>query len=246
MITKRHLADSRVLAYELSGKISEEDYRDVLIPDLAEKIDKGPVRVVLHMGEQVEGFSFGALVEDAKLGLNYRDAFEKIALSTDNHLVRAGAHLLQPFVPFEMKLFHDNELREAEKWAMSEETRPIHRLNRAKGILTIHPIGDLEKEQFELLEEHLDEYLREHKKLRGVLIESPHFPGWSNFSAMLAHLRFVKEHRKLVDKVAILTNDKLFSVLPKIAAQFVQAEVKSFKVTEQRLARMWLENTPVH
>src|ERR1035437_5878505 len=85
-----------------------------------------------------------------------------------------------------------------------------------KGILALHPEGPLEAADFVFITSEVDTYLAGHGKLHGVLIHAKSFPGWKDLAAMLAHLKFVKEHIKKIEKVAIVADGALAAILPDI------------------------------
>lgn len=241
MITRETLPDAPVLAYTFSGKVTESDFRNVLLPDVEERSGSGHVRLALHIGPELEGISVGTLLTDARMGLDYREEFERIAIATDNAAIRTGVHLVAPFLPFEVKLFAADEEKPAIEWAGSDAPQPIHRLNRRKGVLTIKPKGELDRGQFELITREVDSYLKGRHRLNGVLLEAAHFQGWQNFAALSTHLKFIKNHHRSVEKIAVVTGDAVMNVIPRIAEHFIRAEVKVFKAAQRSQALHWLE-----
>jgi hypothetical protein len=93
---------------------------------------------------------------------------------------------------------------------------------------------------FERLSEEIDPYIEGAGSLRGMMIVSEHFPGWDDFSALSSHLRFVREHHKKIRRVAMVTNDRLVSALPRIASRFVDAEARAFPTGERDQALLWV------
>jgi len=77
-----------------------------------------------------------------------------------------------------------------------------YELRHDEGILVLHPEGPLEAADFISITSQVDTYLTGHGKLYGVLIHANSFPGWKDFAAMLAHLKFLKEHIQKIEKVA--------------------------------------------
>ena len=76
-------------------------------------------------------------------------------------------------------------------------------LLRDEGILVLRPLGPLEAADFSLMTDQVDAYLADHGKLHGVLIHAKSFPGWKNFSALLAHFKFFKDHIKRIERIAV-------------------------------------------
>src|ERR1700760_4766231 len=81
-----------------------------------------------------------------------------------------------------------------------------YELLRDEGILIIRPTGSLEAADFQKIAEEVDPYIEAHGKLHGVMIDAPAFPGWKDFAAVVAHLRFVKGHHQKVEKIAAVSD----------------------------------------
>ena len=117
-----------------------------------------------------------------------------------------------------------------------------HQLLRDEGILIVTPEGPLEKADFEKLASVVDPYIEANGKLNGLMIEAESFPGWSNFAALITHLKFVRDHQQHIEKVAAVTDSGFLSVLPSIADHFVHAEVRHFSYTDKQDALSWLRS----
>lgn len=112
-----------------------------------------------------------------------------------------------------------------------------------KGVLVLHPEGKLEAADFNLLTSRVDTYLAGHGKLHGVLIHAKSFPGWKDFAAMLAHLKFVKDHIKNIEKVAVVADGAVADIAPSIANHFVHAQVRHFDFMREDDAWRWIDQT---
>jgi hypothetical protein len=70
-----------ILGIQGTGKLTEADYQDVLIPQLEGVLKKYPkARFLYYLDEGFTGWEMGAMWEDAKFGLRHKDDFEKIAV----------------------------------------------------------------------------------------------------------------------------------------------------------------------
>ena len=116
-----------------------------------------------------------------------------------------------------------------------------YELNRAEGILIIKPGGSLESSDFEKLGEEVDPYIREKGKLNGLMIDVKSFPGWANLAAFLSHMIFIKNHHKIIKKIAAVTDSSFLEVIPQIADHFVKAEIKHFDYDDKDAALNWLK-----
>ena len=116
-----------------------------------------------------------------------------------------------------------------------------HELLVNAGILNLRPEGALRAEDFAALARAVDPYIEERGALAGLLIDAPSFPGWESFAALLSHLRFVRDHHRRVQRVAVVSDDTLLSLGPKVARHFVSAELRHFKTADRAAALAWLE-----
>ena len=76
--------------------------------------------------------------------------------------------------------------------------------------------------------------------LTSLLIQAESFPGWDNFSGMLAHLHFVSNYQRQISRVAAVTDSGFLSILPSVANHFIAAEVRHFDYQDLELAMNWL------
>ena len=116
-----------------------------------------------------------------------------------------------------------------------------HDLRRDDGILLLKPDGPLEAADFATLAAHVDAYLEQNGRLHGVLVQAKAFPGWKDFAALLAHLKFVKRHHQKIEKVAVVADGAFATVMPQIASHFIKAEVKHFDHAQEIAAWEWLK-----
>ena len=115
-----------------------------------------------------------------------------------------------------------------------------HELLRDEGILILRPQGPLAAGDFTSVASVIDPYIQEHGKLRGIMLDAPSFPGWDSFAALISHLRFVRDHHRLVGKIAAVSDSQILSAAPQLAKHFVQAEVRHFGGNERASALAWL------
>ncbi len=116
-----------------------------------------------------------------------------------------------------------------------------HELWRELGILIVTPKGALEAQDFERLAREVDPYLTEAGKLRGLMIYAESFPGWTDFAALVSHIRFTKDHQHRIARIAAVTDSGFLSILPKIANHFVKADVRHFPYDQKQAALEWLQ-----
>src|SRR5262245_52148657 len=91
----------------------------------------------------------------------------------------------------------------------------------AHSILHVRPKGALTADDFATLASVVDPHVEAAGKLAGIIIETPSFPGWGGLGAMAAHFRFVRDHHRLVRKVAAVTDSPIGNVAERLASHFV-------------------------
>lgn len=108
------LAD--VLAIEATGKVTHEDYRDVLIPRAESMMGHGPIKMLYVIGPDFTGFELGALSDDGKFGLRHGHDFSRVAVVSDHAMLNAMVTMFRPFFHGEVRLFGLSELPAAKDW----------------------------------------------------------------------------------------------------------------------------------
>ena len=116
-------------------------------------------------------------------------------------------------------------------------------LRHDEGILVLKPEGPLEAADFTTLTSQVDAYLENHGTLRGVLIRAKSFPGWDNFGALLAHLKFVRDHHQRIERVAVVADGAFAAIMPNIGSHFVHALVQHFDFERENAAWDWLRHS---
>ena len=113
-----------------------------------------------------------------------------------------------------------------------------HHLDTKAAILHIQPRSSLEKADFESLAKTVDPFLADTGELAGLIVEVASFPGWESLGALLAHVRFVRDHHRHIAKVAFVTDSALGSIAENLASHFVSAEIKRFPLIAEDTNRI--------
>lgn len=117
-------------------------------------------------------------------------------------------------------------------------------LDTAHSIFYVRPKSALEQADFAKLAEKVDPFIEATGGLRGLIIEAPTFPGWESFGAMAAHVRFVRDHHRRIEKIAIVTDSALGNVAEHLASHFVSAQIRRFAAGELDSAKQWIMGRP--
>ena len=106
-----------VLAISGAGRITADDYRNVLVPEAEARIARhGCVRILYYLGPKYQTYSSSAVWSDILFGLSNWSKFGRIALVTDVEWIRASARLFAPFFHRALRLFGEFELDAASAW----------------------------------------------------------------------------------------------------------------------------------
>jgi hypothetical protein len=116
------------------------------------------------------------------------------------------------------------------------------KLNEDTGTVTVTPSAPLNEQDFTLLANEVDPYIEKEGKLNGLIIQIELFPGWKDFTGLISHLKFVREHHKKIKKVAVVTDGQIISIMPKIVDHFVNAKVKYFPYDSLDEAVLWVQS----
>ena len=112
------------------------------------------------------------------------------------------------------------------------------------GVVIIRPTSGLSEADFDGLNDAVDAHLASGGRLSGLVIDAPSFPGWASLSGLVSHVRFVKDHHRLLSRVAFVSDNGFLQALPKIGRHFVQAEVRHFDGGESEEAIQWVSEAP--
>jgi hypothetical protein len=108
------------IGFRATGRVSADEYRDVLLPSMRAAAQAGDVRMVFAVGPDFERFELGALAQDTKagitLGLGHPHAWKRTALVTDVDWIAKALHMFAWLAPGEVKLYELGGLEDAKTW----------------------------------------------------------------------------------------------------------------------------------
>jgi hypothetical protein len=102
-----------------SGKLSREDYQQVLEPALREGVESGELRLLFAMPD-FDGLEPGAMIEDVETGLRTwvreHSAWKRFAFVTDVEWLRKSMQAFGWMAPGEVRVFVLDEMDAARDW----------------------------------------------------------------------------------------------------------------------------------
>ncbi len=247
MLTLLEDFPDHVLAIHGTGEVTADDYREVLVPAVEERLARHRrVRLLYLLDANFTGFTGGAAWEDTKVGMRHFTAFERIAVVTDSDWVRRMVRGFGFALPGEVRVYDLDDQDEARTWIrepMDPGELEFH-LDEERGLLVLEPKDELEVGDFARVAAVVDSWLSRHDELAGIVILAPHFPGWDDFAALSAHMGFVREHHRQVRRVALVTDSHFLGALPRLASLFVHAEIRHFGSEDRDAAFAWAVEPP--
>jgi hypothetical protein len=119
MVEKIEDMPAGTIGFRASGKLSPEDYRDVLVPALRAAVDSGEVRMLFVLSD-FEELEPRAWLEDAKtgfeLGFLKHSAWKRSAIVSDADWVKKAFRMFAWMTPGEVKVYDLDQEDEAKAW----------------------------------------------------------------------------------------------------------------------------------
>lgn len=119
MIERIESMPAGTIGFRGSGKLSRDDYREVLEPGLREALEGGEIRMLFTLTD-FDGLQSGAWLDDIKTGLGFgighHSAWKRSAIATDIGWVEKAFELFAWISPGEVKVFDLDEIEEAKIW----------------------------------------------------------------------------------------------------------------------------------
>jgi hypothetical protein len=104
------------IGVEAQGRVTEEDYRDVLVPLVSAALERGDVRLLYMLGEDFDAYSLGAVWADAKLWAGHIKAWNRVAVVSDADLLENSIKAFGWLMPGQIKIFETDDLDDAKEW----------------------------------------------------------------------------------------------------------------------------------
>jgi hypothetical protein len=111
-----------VLGFEARGKVTAYDYGGVMMPEINRVVSGGDkIRIVYHLGPEFEGFTLGAMFDDAIAGVAHPGKWERAAVVSDVKWVHKSFGVFAAILRIPMRLFRNAELDAAAEWAAGKD-----------------------------------------------------------------------------------------------------------------------------
>ncbi|MBL4541609.1 MAG: STAS/SEC14 domain-containing protein [Rhodobacteraceae bacterium] len=239
MIVIERQSPDGYLEMQVSGRVTEADYQDVVIPAIERGLhDTDQLRVLLVIGPDFEGYSAGAAWADTKLGLSHWRGFERAAVATDNTFVANATRVFGAFMPCPVKVFPLAEADAARRW-LEESLGTIHLREGPGNLLRAELVGTLDRAAYDRAESRIDGFIAGHERIR-LIVDLREFDGWQGLGALGEHLSLMREHRHAPERVAVLGQTGWQQMGQRVFGRMLKAETRFFDAADAQAAEAWV------
>lgn len=112
--------------------------------------------------------------------------------------------------------------------------------DRARHCLVLEPTGSLSQADLDRLREHFDAVVVETGRPPNLLVHAASFPSWADLGALAKHARFIREHHRMIARVAIVSDARALDLAPRVARRLVAADIRHFPETALDEALAWV------
>lgn len=117
MIEEMPESEGNVIVLRAASKLTDEDYKKVLIPRLEAIIQEhGKARLLLDMGDEFHGWEPAAMWDDARFGLQHRNDFTKMGVIGGPKWVEWALKIGSLVIDGEIRSFAPEEREQALEW----------------------------------------------------------------------------------------------------------------------------------
>jgi hypothetical protein len=113
------------LGFLLTGEVTRDDFRDVLLPPLRDAVERDDrIRLLLQMGPSFDEFDPSAVLDDMKqawsLSVRHHHPWERTAIVTDADWVTRAARVFAWMVPGDVRVYPLGEAHLARAWVAGQ------------------------------------------------------------------------------------------------------------------------------
>jgi len=125
MALQLQVENEKVLVVSVSGKLTKEDYED-LVPEVDRLIQEhGKIRILFEMRD-FHGWNAGAIWEDTKFAFRHFHAIERLAVIGEKSWQKGMTIFCKPFTGAQIKYFSHAQADEACQWIQEQLVHEPH------------------------------------------------------------------------------------------------------------------------
>ena len=211
MIDIHDTGEHGILELKMTPPVTDADYRETLLPALDAALIKGDrLRLLAIVEARPSEFTLGAMVQDARTGLKHWRGFDRIALVTDDRIVRTAVGGFSVFMPCPVATFEMKEVDAARRW-LRESLGTIQQEDLGGGMLEVR-----------------------------LLIDLRDFDGWQGLDALRDHFYLVRGHAKRVQRAALVGDAGWQDMAVQVGKRAFGLDANYFAAADMAKAKAWL------
>ncbi|WP_353476229.1 STAS/SEC14 domain-containing protein (plasmid) [Salipiger sp. H15] len=239
MIDVKDTGEHGILELRMTPPVTDTDYREHLMPALDTALTRGDrLRLLAIVEARPSEFTLGAMVQDARAGLKHWRGFDRIALVSDDAMLRTAVGGFSIFMPCPVATFPMKQADDARRW-LRESLGTIQQEDLGDGMLQVRLRGKVDSAAYDDAIGDLDSFFAQHDTIR-LLIDLRDFDGWQGLDALSDHFHLVRGHAKRVKRAAILGDAGWQEMAVQIGKRAFGLEAKYFPAGEIEAAKAWL------
>jgi hypothetical protein len=112
----------KIIWVRASGKLTDQDYREVFIPRLEAVLkEHGKARLLFQVDQDFAGWSVGALWDDLKLDWQHKNDFERVVVVAAPRWVEVVTNLFSHWMQGEVRTMPAEQLGAARAWIYGDK-----------------------------------------------------------------------------------------------------------------------------
>jgi hypothetical protein len=116
----------------------------------------------------------------------------------------------------------------------------------SKKVLIVTLTGALTVDDLSQIAKTIDDHINRDDDIPNLLIHLSKMPHWDGFRALETHFKLLKNHHRLIKKVAVVGDGVALTIAPQIMDHFVDAKVRHFPEHHVEEAKIWAEAEDDH
>jgi len=109
-----------------------------------------------------------------------------------------------------------------------------------KNIAVVTPGKTVSAADLTALSEAFNAYINTHDSVPNVVIRADGLPHWQDMAALKRHIKFIRDHQRVVAKLALVTDSPGLALLPMLARLFVKTTLRRFSTAREAEALAWV------
>jgi hypothetical protein len=117
---------------------------------------------------------------------------------------------------------------------------------RSNKVLIVNLTGKLTVDDLSEIAKIMDDHINQDDEIPNLVIHLAKMPHWDGFRALKMHFKLVKNHHRLIKKVAVVGDSLALTIMPNIMDHFIDAKVRHFSEPHMEDAKNWAKAADDH